>query len=107
MKKSTAFLALATTLMSGAAFADIGSTSTTTSIGASAPRLIDKLVITDVAYMSGPSITNQNSLMPDEEGEPGKAVNIENFLGLGYKLSPDLTASANMDTIYTPVSFKD
>jgi hypothetical protein len=92
MKKSSAILALATTLISGAALADSGtSTATATAV---APSVMSKITASYVGLYHGPGIKDPiSSMQPDENGELSGQMLESSIIG-GYKLTNTITAGA-------------
>jgi hypothetical protein len=105
MKKTTAVigtLAMACSLMSASsAMAD---TSTTT-VDATAPRLADKLIASYWGYYAGPALSNitDRATLTNDTGDLDDVQGLDSTVTLGYRLTKDISMTANYRSIYTPV----
>ncbi len=107
LKKSSAILALATSLIAGSAVA--GTTqSSTTSVKTAAPKLIDKLTISYLNVFYGPSLAKPIArVQPDANTgalDPTSPLLMKNFLGVGYKINDRLTVTPTFYWLYEPVT---
>lgn len=104
MKKSSAAmmmtLATLTALSAGSVMAD---TSTTT-VSATAPKLIDKIIASYWGYYSGPAVTNPTRMtLTNDTGDLDDTQGLDSTFTLGYRLSKDISVSANYRNILTPM----
>lgn len=106
LKKSSAILALATSLIAGSALADTDHTSTL-SAKTVAPKLIDKLTISYLNVFYGPSIAEPIArVQPDSTTgalDPSSPLLMKNYLSVGYKINDRLTLSPTAYWLWEPV----
>jgi hypothetical protein len=108
MKKTSAFigtLAVAGSLFAATAMAD----TSTTSVSTTAPRLIDKLILSYWAAYYGPSITSPSAKTNDSDnnGHLTDVQNLDSTLTMGYKVTDKLNLTANYRFIVHPMLTDD
>jgi hypothetical protein len=108
MKKTGALLgtlAAATSLIASSAMADTSSTT----LSATAPRLIDKITASYWGAYSGPSVGSPSRKTLDSDtAELTDIQNLDSTLTVGYKLkNPDMSLNANYRFIYKPMTAEE
>ncbi len=109
--------ALALALMTSAALADTttNNSTTTATVQEAAPSLMQKVTMSYLGLVYGPSVGNPNGFTPDEygrfqdeKGAPANGkVNMENYLMIGYKATPTLTPTLVIGSVYNMVAGQD
>ncbi|MGK5085440.1 hypothetical protein WDW37_19300 [Bdellovibrionota bacterium FG-1] len=98
-------LAIASTLFANFAMAD----TSTTSVSATAPRLVDKITASYWGSYCGPSIVSPTARTNDSgnNGELTDIQSLDSTLTLGYKLAPNVTVAGNYRFIFRPMLSDD